>query len=82
MCSIEAKKQRNGATPKLMEGTYSQRRKSILECPAAIPEVLKKRPFLGNEDEVHLISAFTYIRFHFYITHQNCYNHRHNRDWS
>ena len=48
------RKPRNEVTTKLMEATYAQRRKDILECPAAIPELLKKYPFLGNEDEVGL----------------------------
>ena len=47
------KKPRNEVTSKLMEATYAQRKEEILECPSAIPELLKKYPFLGNEDEVH-----------------------------
>ena len=46
------KKPRHEVTSKLMEATYAQRRQDILESPAAIPELLKKYPFLGNEDEV------------------------------
>lgn len=48
------RKPRDEVTSKLMDATYAHRRKDILECPAAIPELLKKYPFLGNEDEVGL----------------------------
>lgn len=48
------KKPRTEVISKLMEATYAQRRKNILECPAAISELLKKYPFLGSEDEVFI----------------------------
>lgn len=42
----------------------------ILESPAPIPELLKKYPFLGNEDEVYM----PYICFLFCVTCQHCYS--------
>ena len=61
------KKPRNEVISKLMEVTYAaHRRQDILESPAPIPELLKKYPFLGNEDEVYM----PYICFLFYVTCQ------------
>ena len=47
------KQPRLEVTSKLMEATYAQRRKNILECPCTIPELLSKYPFLGTETAVN-----------------------------
>ena len=49
------RKPRSEVVSKLMEITYAQRRRNLLEFPTDIPELIKKYPFLGVEDEVNLI---------------------------
>lgn len=55
MLKAEARKTKpnRDVVNKLMERTYSQRRKHILTTPMPLSQLLQQYPFLKREDEVH-----------------------------
>ena len=48
------RKPRKEVVQPLMATTFAQRRRDILQFPAAVHETLQKYPFLGNQDEVYV----------------------------